>query len=120
MRSLALITVLIGWLAQQPVKPPPSQGTPKSHNTQATNPSSTSQKHEQPTAQPALTPKPNEATAIQQNETKPINSNPDRSQTGKNHDDENLRIQRKLAWFTGALVVVGFLQFLILGFQAWV
>jgi hypothetical protein len=47
---------------------------------------------------------------VEENQVKPAAHNGHASEADKQNHDEELGIQRKLAWFTGLLVAVGLLQ----------
>lgn len=103
--GLCLVIAPIGALALQKV----SSNTPE----QRVAKSNGSHKGEkQPEAQDSNNPSPRTLAAS------PQPSAPRADQPGQKSSEDS-QIQRWLMYFTGALVVVGFLQMTIMGFQAW-
>ena len=96
MKHLALIAIVVLGLSQQPTKAPEAKAAVKG-NAQVADQANAGKDTDKPTVQtsPAL------------------NNNANKSTT-----DEELKTQRGLMWFTGALVVVSFLQFAALIWQA--
>jgi hypothetical protein len=100
MKHLIILAFII--VAQQPAKPPESDGIPKTASSQVSE-------------------KPDSA---KRNNDSPINGSASATQTAS-HDkntaptDENINIQRKLVLFTGLLVVVGFITAGAIIWQSW-
>jgi hypothetical protein len=97
MKHLALIAIVVFGLFQQPTKAPEGKTVVKSSSAQVADQANAGKDSNKPTVQTPPAP----------------NNNANKSTT-----DEELRTQRGLMWFTGALVVVSFLQFAALIWQA--
>ncbi len=97
MKYLVLVAMLIAAFAQQPTKAPEGKRASKPDSAQVTNQGDTGEAQQKPAPSATSTPQP---------------ANP----SVKAHD-EDLKIQRKLVWFTGALVAVGFLQAGVMALQ---
>jgi hypothetical protein len=110
MKPLILVAVVAFAFAQHPAKAPESQGAAKTNSAQGANQANAGQSKENPATQPAPTPQSANApvTAVNQVQAAPHDSH--RPEADKQTHDEEVGIQRKLAWFTGALVFVGALQ----------
>jgi hypothetical protein len=89
MKPLAFIAIVVFGLFQQPTKAPEPKGAVKVGSAQVADQANAGKDSNQPTAQTRLVP-----------------------------DKDDLKTQRELAWFTGALVIVSFLQFAALIVQA--
>jgi hypothetical protein len=97
MRHLALIAIIVFGLSQQPTKPPERKDDLAKGSSVQVADQAYADKDNKPTVQ-----------------TPPVPDN----NANKSTTDEELKTQRGLMWFTGALVVVSFLQFAALIWQA--
>jgi hypothetical protein len=97
--------------ASEPAKTQTAGGPPKGKGAQISQQTATAKAEN---AAKGASPK-SEMATVSDNQAKTARNN-----TATEHLDENIEIQRKLARFTGMLVVVGFLQALVLIWQACV
>src|SRR5882672_7531489 len=103
-----IITVLV--LAQQPTKPPRREGTAKSNSAQIANQADTSQTQQKPAASAAPTDQSTNATVVPKYQASTPTEDRERNEAEHKAHEEDVKIQQKIVWFTGALVIVGFLQ----------
>jgi hypothetical protein len=111
-----LVLTLIIPFTQQPTKTPPGKRATEANHAQGVgHPKSTNDNQQTSNAAPMTQPSPVPVSKAG------IVTPDDETDKGRKHtDDEGLGIQRKLAWFTGALVVVGTLQVVALCGQVYI
>jgi hypothetical protein len=105
---LLLISFFI--FAQQATKPPERKGTVKSRTAQIANQVHAAQTQQKPAASTATTAQSTSAIVISKDQSSTATEDLKRNEPERKAHEEDLKSQRKIVWFTGALVVVGFLQ----------
>ena len=107
MKCLALVTVIVFALAQQPTKTPENKGTAKGSSSNVAEQTNTGEENPRPTAKTALVP---DKTGI------PIENKVESASQDSHAPSpyEELEVQRGLTRFTGLLAVVGVLQLFVL------
>jgi hypothetical protein len=111
---LVLIATVVFGFGQQPAKKP--EGHRADNSYQVSGQANAGKKDDQPTS--PVTPSPDKASIQNNTEAATPDNHTNNTLSGRAANEDDLNIQRELAWFTGALVVVSFLQFGALIWQA--
>lgn len=105
-----VVTVLI--IAQQPSEAPKDKRTAETNRAQSAAHTKNTESRQTPPAQP--TPVPAQSSIGTEGQFSSAITTSHTGQSNQQTSGEDLRIQRKLAWFTGALVIVGVLQAVVM------
>src|ERR1700674_540954 len=111
MRWLLILAIVLP-LAAQPAKTPKNKGTAEANSTQSAPHTEQTKNDQKQATQPA--PAPAQAPVVTEGKGNPATANHATGANNQQTSDDDLRIQRKLALFTGALVVVGVLQTIVM------
>ncbi len=97
-------------LAQQPAKAPESKGTAKPDGAQVTNQANAANPQQKPTPPTTSAAQTANPPIVLKDQVSAASEDSQRNESERKAHEEDLRIQRKIVWFTGLLVFVGVIQ----------
>jgi hypothetical protein len=103
-----IVAVLI--LAQQPAKAPESKGAAKPNGAQIANQADATNPKQKPSQPATIATQTANTPILPKDHVSAVSEDDQRNETERKTHEEDLKIQRKIVWFTGLLVFVGFIQ----------
>jgi len=110
MKHWILVAFAMFAFARQPAKTPESQKASKSDSAQVADQADATKDQQKPTSSASSTAQAANPSIVPKDQLPTVTEDGQRTKSDDKAHEEDLKIQRQLVWFTGALVVVGFLQ----------
>jgi|HubBroStandDraft_5_1064220.scaffolds.fasta_scaffold34528_2 hypothetical protein len=104
-------------LAQQPTKAQESKGTAKPNGAQIANQADAAESQQKPSPPARVAPQPANTPVIPKDQVSVVADDSQRNEAERRAHEGDLKIQRKIVWFTGLLVFVGFVQSAVMVLQ---